>query len=151
MKPSLFFLFAVGLALPLAALAGEPASPITITNARVRAVPPISGETAAFMVIINDADQPVRLIGASASIADLTAPMITTREERDGKTVLGMKVVPFLEVPAHGKLELKPGGDHLMLMDLKSTPKEGETVRLTLRFQPAAPGEIVVEAAVTKD
>jgi copper(I)-binding protein len=40
--------------------------------------------------------------------------------------------VPALELPAGKAVELKPGGYHLMLMDLKATLKAGDTVPLTL-------------------
>jgi copper(I)-binding protein len=140
----------------LASVAMQPVSragdtpPVKVENVYVRAVPPVSRETAAFMVIINDGDQPVRLVGGSTPIAGMAMPMITTHEEHGGIMAMGMKDVPYLEVPAHGKLELQSGGDHLMLADLKSTPKEGDKVQLTLRFEPG-PFEITVEAAVTKN
>jgi copper(I)-binding protein len=133
-----------------AARAGDAPPPIKMENVHVRAVPPISKETAAFMVIVNDGDKPYRLVGGSTPIAGMTMPMVTTHEEHGGSMAMGMKDMPSLEVPAHGKLELKPDGDHLMLTDLKSTPKVGDKVKLTLRFEPG-PFEITVEATVTKD
>ena len=126
-----------------------PASGVKVEGAFVRAVPPNSSATAAFMTLVNDSDKPARLVGGSAPFAGMAGPMITTHEVHDGKMAMGMKDVPALEVPAHGKLELKPGGDHLMLMELKSVPKEGETVTLTLRFEPA-PAALKVEAVVKK-
>lgn len=134
------------------ARAGD-APPIKVQNARVLAVPPVSAETAAFMTLVNDGDRPVRLVGGSSPVAGETAPMVTTHEMAGDKMVMGMKTAPALEVPAHGRLELKPGGDHLMLMALKSVPKEGETVALTLRFEGAAagPSELTVQAPVVRD
>lgn len=124
---------------------------VTVENPRVLAVPPVSGETAAFMTLVNAGDRPVRLVGGASPIAEETAPMITTRETKDGKTVLGMKTVPALEVPARGRLELRPGGDHLMLMMLKGTLKEGEQVAITLRFEQPGPAEITFQAPVVRD
>lgn len=49
-------------------------------------------------------------------------------------------------VPANGTLELKPGGYHIMLMNLKSQPKEGETVQLELTFEKA--GKLSITAPV---
>ncbi len=43
-----------------------------------------------------------------------------------------MRAVPSLELPAGKPVELKPGGFHLMLMDLKAQLKAGDTVPLTL-------------------
>jgi len=42
-----------------------------------------------------------------------------------------------LAVPAGGTRELIPGGDHLMLMDLKQPFKEGDKVPVTLQFEKA--------------
>ena len=47
-----------------------------------------------------------------------------------------MESVDTLEIPPGGVLELKPGGNHLMIMGLTSHPKEGERVKLTVRFAP---------------
>jgi periplasmic copper chaperone A len=57
-----------------------------------------------------------------------------------------MRAVPVLEIPPRGKLELKPGGYHLMLLDLKQPMRAGDKVPLTLTFQNA--GSIVVSVEV---
>ena len=62
--------------------------------------------------------------------------MITIRHERNGQQVMGMESVENLEIPPGGILELKPGGNHLMMTGLTSHPKEGERVKLTVRFAP---------------
>ena len=51
-----------------------------------------------------------------------------------------------LAVPAGGNAELKPGGVHLMLLDLKSPLKQGEKVKATLMFEQA--GRVEVEFQV---
>ena len=43
-----------------------------------------------------------------------------------------MRAIPGLDLPAGKAVELKPGGYHVMLMDLKQQMKEGEIVPLTL-------------------
>jgi copper(I)-binding protein len=43
-----------------------------------------------------------------------------------------VKPVPELSVPAYGQTELKPGGVHIRLKDLKKPLKEGDSVELTL-------------------
>ncbi|HXJ08268.1 MAG TPA: copper chaperone PCu(A)C, partial [Burkholderiales bacterium] len=50
------------------------------------------------------------------------------------------------DVPAKGSYELKPGGAHLMLVDIKRPLKEGDKVPLVLRFQKA--GEVKVDLEV---
>jgi hypothetical protein len=67
---------------------------------------------------------------------------ITTREG----DVMKMREVSSFEVPAGGTFELKPGGAHLMLMELKGPLKKGERVPLTLRLEKG--GELKVELSV---
>jgi len=49
-----------------------------------------------------------------------------------------------IEIPAGGTVALKPGGMHLMLMDLKQRLAEGETITVTLRFKSGAAGDVVL-------
>jgi periplasmic copper chaperone A len=112
------------------------AGTVKIESAWLQAVPPIAEATAAYMRIINLGQTPLKLIGAFSPIATQIEPMITTRHERNGQEIMGMESVSNLEIPAGSVLELKPGGNHLMLMGLTSHPKEGERVKLTLRFAP---------------
>ena len=51
--------------------------------------------------------------------------------------------MPFVVVPAKGKLEFKPGGYHVMLIGLKETLSEGKTFTLILHFKRA--GKVVVK------
>ena len=46
-----------------------------------------------------------------------------------------MRAVRALEVPPGGKLELKPGGYHIMLLDLKQPLKVGDKLPLRLTFE----------------
>ena len=62
--------------------------------------------------------------------------MITTHQEKAGNKTMGMESVPALNVPPDGTLELKPGGNHLMVMGLKTHPKEGDRVKIVLLFAP---------------
>jgi copper(I)-binding protein len=45
-----------------------------------------------------------------------------------------MKSLASVTIPPKGRLELKPGGIHLMLEGLKQPLKLGQKVRLVLRF-----------------
>ena len=124
--------------------------PIRIENAWLQAVPPVAEATAAYMRIRNLSQSPLKLIGASSPMATKIEPMITTRHDRNGREIMGMESVENLEIPPGGVLELKPGGNHLMIMGLSFHPKEGERVKLTVRF---APGDqrLDVEVPVFKE
>jgi periplasmic copper chaperone A len=110
--------------------------PIKIENAWLRALPPVAEATAAYMRIRNLGEAPLKLTGASSPIATSIEPMITTKRVRNGQEILGMEAVAEFEIPPGGTLELKPGGNHLMMMGLTAHPKEGERVKLTVRFAP---------------
>jgi len=63
-------------------------------------------------------------------------------------SVMKMRPVASLAVPAGSSVELKPGGFHLMFEDLKRPLKEGERVTGSLTFEKAGtvPVEYKVEA-----
>jgi len=69
-----------------------------------------------------------RLVSASSPVAGMTELHRMTMENG----VMRMRAVPGIDLPAGKPAQLKPGGFHLMLMNLKRQVKEGETVRITL-------------------
>jgi len=107
-----------------------------------RATAPGAKLAAGYMVIRNASASPDRLIGASSPLA---ARMETHLTVRDGE-IVRMRQVKGYDVPANGSFELKPGGAHLMFVDIKRPFKEGEKIPATLRFEKA--GEIKVEFQV---
>jgi copper(I)-binding protein len=133
MRRSIFF---ATLLLSAIAFADDPL-PVKITGAWVRAVPPSVTDTAAFMRLQNTGDAPLRLIGATTPIAAMAMPMATTRKVIQGTEILGMKAVDFIEIPPHGEAVLRPGGNHLMLMNLTAHPHPGDKVTVVLEFAPA--------------
>jgi hypothetical protein len=105
------------------------AGDLTIENPWVRAVPPSSKATAAFMTIVNSSDHPISITGGSSPVAGEVKPMITTKKA-DG--VMGMEFVESFPIPAKGRRVLEPGGDHIMMMQLREVPKAGDTIKLVL-------------------
>lgn len=63
-----------------------------------------------------------------------------------GGGMMQMREVDAIEVPAGGSVGLKPGGYHVMLLELAEPLTEGTMVPLTLRFEGFDP--VVVEAEV---
>jgi copper(I)-binding protein len=55
-----------------------------------------------------------------------------------------MRAIAAAEVKPGGKLELKPGGYHLMLFDLRQPLKKGDRFPLTLTFARAGTLEVSV-------
>jgi hypothetical protein len=127
----------------MAALAAAPAvAQIKIDNAWTRATAPDAKIAVGYMVIRNGAAVADRLIGASSPAAERVEPHITVR---DGE-VMRMREVKGYDIPARGSFELKPGGAHLMLVNIKAPFKEGAKVPLTLRFERS--GEVKTELNV---
>jgi copper(I)-binding protein len=115
---------------------------LTIVDPWVRTT--TNNVTAAYMTI--------RSKGAADTLVSASSPiagMVQLHEViTEGATSKMQEKPGGFPVPAKGSVELKPGGYHVMLMDLKQQPKEGETVELTLKFEKA--GEIKITAPVKK-
>ena len=111
------------------AQAADPA--ITIKDAWVRTAVPGQKGTGAFMKIT--AKEGTRLVGASTPVAGVTE----VPEMKMEGDVMNMCALPGLELPAGKTVELKPGGLHVMLMDLKAALPKDSTVPLTLLFKDA--------------
>jgi copper(I)-binding protein len=71
--------------------------------------------------------------GKLVSVASPVAAMVEIHEMAMDGDVMRMRALPAgLELPAGKPVELKPGGYHVMLMGLKQTLKDGDTVPVTL-------------------
>ncbi len=119
-----------GLACIACGVAGSAsAQSVTVTNPWVRGT--VAGQTAtgAFMEITSKSDG--ALVGASS----LVAGIVEVHEMTMDGGVMKMRAVSTVDLPAGKAVQLKPGGYHVMLMDLKRPLKKGETVPLTLKVE----------------
>ena|SRR5690606_2007555 len=101
---------------------------VQLREGYIRELPAGQTTSAAFMEIVNDGDAPVAIIGASAEVAAVAE--LHTHEHRNG--MMRMTQVKRLEIPAHGRIVLAPGGYHLMLINLKRTLRAGDQVDIKL-------------------
>ena len=100
---------------------------VTVKDPWVRATVSQQKATGAFMQITSAQD--ARLVEAKSPVAGVVEVHEMTME----KDVMKMRALTNgLELPAGKAVELKPGGYHVMLMDLKQQMKEGDTVPVTL-------------------
>ena len=113
-----------------------------VTNGWIRATPPNAKMGAAYLTVMNHQDRADALIGASSPLAE--AVEIHNVKEENG--MLKMYPVDSLEISAKGTATLKPGGYHIMLINLKQAPKLGESYTMTLQFQQAP--DLIVELPV---
>ncbi len=87
--------------------------------------------SAAYMTLENRGDMPLRLVAAATDAAG-TVEIHETKLEGD---VMRMRPVQGgIEIPAGGSVELKPGGLHIMLLELKAPLLPGEAISLKLTF-----------------
>jgi hypothetical protein len=87
--------------------------------------------TGAFMKLT--APQATRLVGVSSPVAGVAQ----VHEMKMEGSVMQMRAIPTLDLPANQTVELKPGSYHLMLMDLKAPLMKDSSVALTLTFKDA--------------
>ncbi|GAB3192752.1 copper chaperone PCu(A)C [Hydrogenophaga aquatica] len=106
-------------------------SNVKVEDAWVRGTVAQQKSTGAFMRLTAQKD--ARLVSASSPVAGVTE----VHEMAMDKDVMRMRAVEALPLPAGKTVELKPGGYHVMLLDLKGPVKAGETVPLTLVFEDA--------------
>jgi copper(I)-binding protein len=145
-RANLWLVLAVVLVLGVAASGcGAPAGDATAPALEVRepraVLLPASG--AVYFTVVNRGDRSDRLLRVETA----AARQAETHESVVENDV--MRMVPHpdgFEVPARGKLELKPGGKHVMLVEPRPADAGGK-IRLTLRFERA--GAVEVQAPVS--
>ncbi|MDQ7261113.1 copper chaperone PCu(A)C [Paracoccus sp. PS-1] len=128
--------------------ASASADPVThgdllLSDGYVRAMPPNAPVAGGYVTIANNGSQDDRLVAARSP----RAGAVQIHEMTMNGDVMKMRELPDgLPVPAGGSVELKPGGYHLMFMQVAEPFAEGETVEATLVFEKA--GEIALPFAV---
>lgn len=70
--------------------------------------------------------------GKLVSVSSPLAGVVEIHEMAMDGNVMKMRAVPSLDLPAGKAVDLKPGGLHVMLMDLKQPLREGDSVPVTL-------------------
>ena len=116
------------LAVLIVAFSTTVAAKVSVEQGYVRGLPPGQPNTAAFMRLVNQSEESIiidRVISASAKLAEFHA-----HSHSDG--MMRMVKQDSITIPAGGKFVLKPGGYHLMLIDLVNPLREGDEVDITL-------------------
>jgi copper(I)-binding protein len=119
------------------------AQTVEVSGVWARATVPGQRATGAFMHLISKEGS--RLVAASSPVAGVAE----VHEMKLEEGVMRMRAVPGgLELPPGKTVELKPGGYHLMLMDLKQPLPKESTIALTLVFQDAKGAQTRTELKV---
>lgn len=115
--------------------AATTAGPLAVERAWSKAAS--SGMSAAFATVRNTTDRPVVVEKASSPVSGMTQLHVTTKDA-NGAMVMAEAKNGFT-IPAHGTLELTPGGSHIMFMHLTKPLLAGDSVPVTLTVKDAAP------------
>lgn len=104
-----------------------------------RATPAGAKVGGGYLTITNNGSTPDRLVAITSDISDKAE--LHQMAVKDG--VMTMRPVEGgLEIPAGGKVDLKPGAFHLMFVGLKHPLKQGESFSATLAFEKAGSVEV---------
>ena len=136
---SLFSIAALACSLCTSAFAQS----VEVKDAWVRTSVPGQKATGAFMKIT--AKEGTRLVSVASPVAGVAE---VHEMKMDGGVMTMRAVTGGLELPAGKTVELKPGGFHVMLMDLKAALPKDSTVPMTLTFKDAKGVESKVELKV---
>ncbi len=117
---------------------------VSVSGAWARGTVEGQKATGAFMQL-RSADG-AALVGVESPVAGVAE----IHEMRMEGNTMRMRAIPRLELPAGQAVDLKPGGYHIMLMNLKAPLKKGESVPIRLKFQgkDGKPQEVEVKAEV---
>ena len=115
---------------------------VQIEKPWARATAPGASVAGGYMVMRNQGIAGDRLVGVSSPVS----AKVEMHVHINDNGVMKMREVRGYDVPAKGAFVLKPGGAHLMFMDIKRPFKEGEKLPVKLKFEKA--GEVSAEFQV---
>ena len=125
---------AAALLLAVAGAIATPKATLRVQDAWSRATAPVAPVAGGFLTVVNDGDGADRLLRIETDIAQ----RVEIHQMRNDGGVMRMRALPEgVVVPAHGRVELKPGGYHVMLIQPKRALVEGGRFEATLVFQRA--------------
>ncbi|MFA0439562.1 hypothetical protein BCU70_18895 [Vibrio sp. 10N.286.49.C2] len=116
---------------------------IDVTDAYARATAPNATTSAVFATIENTSDTVRTLVKANSQASEVVELHDVVM---DGE-VMQMRQVKSIEIPADGHVMLKPGGLHIMLLNINEPLKETQTIDVELTF---ANGEVQVVTVPVK-
>ena len=118
------------------------AGSLEISNPWSRVTPKGAEVGVGYMVIKNNGTTPDRLIGGSVEVADRFELHATIMENGIAK----MRELSDIEIKSGQTIEFKPGGSHVMFVDLTRPLSKGEHITGTLVFERA--GKVQIEYSV---
>lgn len=116
---------------------------LQITDSWARSSLAPNTNSAVYMTLKNTDSKEYVIIGASAA---LTANRVELHDSYlDDQKISRMRSVDKIVVPAQSTVELKPGGTHIMLMDLKQELKSGDKFTIKLKIENVGIRDVEIE------
>ncbi|AGA32492.1 Copper metallochaperone, bacterial Cox17-like protein [Thioalkalivibrio nitratireducens DSM 14787] len=109
----------------------------------VRLTPPGVPNSAAYMTLRNTTDADIRILAGESPAARVTE---LHDHVQDAEGVMRMRQVDAITIAAQDRIELRPGGLHVMLIDLVQPLSGGDTIPITLYIE--AHEDLHLEAVV---
>ncbi|MBO9855122.1 copper chaperone PCu(A)C [Xanthomonas sp. A1809] len=107
---------------------------VQVSHAWSRATPPGAAVGGGYVTLRNDADLPDRLVAVESA----ASARVEIHEMRmEGDVMKMRRLDDGLALPAHGTVQLQPGGNHLMFIEPHSPFVVGKPIKATLVFQNA--------------
>ncbi len=116
------------LSISIAATSLNASAEVVLEDFWIRAMPPGQPMAAGYGAIVNRGDKPVQITGLSSNIAQ-HAELHSSVHDNGRVHMMPMTLAPL--APG-ARIELSPGGDHLMLMGVTQAPQMGGKVELCI-------------------
>jgi copper(I)-binding protein len=124
------------------AAVAEQNTALEFDNVWVRAMPPFQPNSAAYLTLTNSGDNAIAIVSASSNVAK--AVELHTTRKVDG--LVRMEKLQGLAIAPGERVELAPGGKHLMLLGLAFRLVPGDDVQICLQL--ASGEEVCTDAEV---
>ena len=113
---------------------------IVVSNAWIKNLPPTVPVRAGYMSIYNPDSMKVSIISVSSTW--FASVEVHHTIEEDG--IMRMEHIPLLTIGANVKLDLEPGGIHLMMMQPLEPTIIGEKIEITIKFDDGSQQNLIM-------
>ncbi|MCH8550351.1 MAG: copper chaperone PCu(A)C [Natronospirillum sp.] len=124
-------------------LMADQAASVEVEDPWLRAGPTVQRNLAGYLTLHNRSDEPVAVVGFETDLA-ASSELHTMSIGEDG--MMSMQRILAIEIPPQGSHALAPGGDHLMLVNLKNPLEPGAEYEITLTFSDGSRKTLLFEA-----
>ena len=116
---------------------------VAVTNAWIREAVPPATVNAGYMTLVNTGAENVTLVNVESDAFE----SIDIHEMVSADGLMTMREIKGLVIPASGRVELAPGGKHLMMRNPRTNIVAGQKIEFTLNFESGSSQTVSVAVA----